>query len=144
MFRNILVPVEGSATSEHALPWALAAAGPSATIHLVHVHVPPAPIMIEGVVVSDPSLDQTIRDQEGDYMARLAERVRTAAPGVSVMARNIDTDAPLSDALAKAAADAAADLVVMTTHGRGPFARFWLGSVSDEFLRHTPIPTLVL
>lgn len=144
MFRTVLVPLDGSPSAEHALPWALAAAGPSANIHLVHVHVAPVPMMVEGVVVSDPSLDQSIREQEGDYMARLAERVRVAGPDLSVTARTVDSDAPLAEAIGEAAGEAEADLVVMTTHGRGPFARFWLGSVSDEFLRHTPVPTLVL
>ena len=144
MFRTVLVPLDGSASAEHALPWALAAAGPSADIHLVHVHVAPVPMMVEGVVVADPTLDQSIREQEGDYMAHLAERVRAAGPDRSVTARTIDSDDPLAEAIGQAAEDAAADLVVMTTHGRGPFARFWLGSVSDEFLRHSPVPTLVL
>jgi nucleotide-binding universal stress UspA family protein len=36
------------------------------------------------------------------------------------------------------------DLVVMTTHGRGPFSRFWLGSVADEFLRRAPVPVLLV
>jgi nucleotide-binding universal stress UspA family protein len=144
MFRNVLVPLDGSPLAEHALPWAIAAAGPSGAVHLVHVHVPPAPLVVEGVVVADPNLDQSIREQEGGYMARLAERVRTAAPTLSVVARTIDTDDPLADALSKAVTDAGADLVAMTTHGRGAFARFWLGSVSDEFLRQSPVPALVL
>jgi nucleotide-binding universal stress UspA family protein len=144
MFRTVLVPLDGSASAEHALPWALAAADPSAAVHLVHVHVTPVPMMVEGVVVSDPTLDRSIREQEGDYMDRLAERVRAAGPDLSVTARTIDSDDPLAETIGKAAAETGADLVVMTTHGRGPFARFWLGSVSDEFLRHTPVPTLVL
>jgi len=144
MYRTVLVPLDGSPSAEHALPWALAAAGPTAAIHLVHVHVAPVPMMVEGVVVSDPTLDQSIREQEGDYMAHLAERVRVAGPDLSVTARTVDSDAPLAEAIGMAAEEAEADLVVMTTHGRGPFARFWLGSVSDEFLRHTPVPTLVL
>jgi nucleotide-binding universal stress UspA family protein len=144
MFRTVLVPLDGSPSAEHALPWALAAAGPNAAIHLVHVHVAPVPMMVEGVVVADPNLDQSIREQEGDYMAHLAERVRVADPDLSVTARTIDSDSPLAEAIGQSAEEAEADLVVMTTHGRGPFARFWLGSVSDEFLRHTPVPTLVL
>ncbi len=144
MFRNVLVPVDGSESAEHALPWALAAAGPTGTVHLVHVHVAPAPIMIEGVVVSDPTLDRTIRDQEADYMTHLVDRVKTAAPGLTAEARTVDTDEPMADALARVAADVGADLVAMTTHGRGAFARFWLGSVSDEFLRQSPVPVLVL
>jgi len=36
------------------------------------------------------------------------------------------------------------DLVVMTTHGRGPLSRFWLGSVADELVRRATMPTLVV
>ncbi|MBM4186720.1 MAG: universal stress protein [Gemmatimonadetes bacterium] len=36
------------------------------------------------------------------------------------------------------------DLVVMTTHGRGPWSRFWLGSVADGLLKDTTVPTLLL
>src|SRR6202041_168770 len=37
-----------------------------------------------------------------------------------------------------------ADLVVMTTHGRGPLGRFWLGSVADELVRESPVPVLLI
>ncbi len=36
------------------------------------------------------------------------------------------------------------DLIVMTTHGHGPLARFWLGSVADELVRHVPAPVLLV
>src|SRR5262249_4169463 len=35
-------------------------------------------------------------------------------------------------------------LIVMTTHGHGPLARFWLGSVADELVRHAPVPILLV
>ena len=142
MFVNILVPVDGTPFGEHALPWALAAAGERAAVRLVHVHVPPAPMMVEGVVVADPTLDQSLRAQEASYLEELCRRVQTAAPGLEVDAWNLDTDDPVADTLASAVRDTGADLVVMTTHGRGPFARFWLGSTSDDFARVSPVPVL--
>jgi nucleotide-binding universal stress UspA family protein len=36
------------------------------------------------------------------------------------------------------------DLVVMTTHGRGPLSRLWLGSVADAFLRRSPAPLFLI
>jgi nucleotide-binding universal stress UspA family protein len=36
------------------------------------------------------------------------------------------------------------DLVVMTTHGRGPVSRFWLGSVADQLVHRLPMPLLLL
>jgi nucleotide-binding universal stress UspA family protein len=36
------------------------------------------------------------------------------------------------------------DLVVLTTHGRGPLGRFWLGSVADALVRRLPVPALLV
>jgi len=36
-----------------------------------------------------------------------------------------------------------ADLIVMTTHGRGPARRFFLGSVADELIRRAQVPLLL-
>ena len=36
------------------------------------------------------------------------------------------------------------DLVALTTHGRGPLGRFWLGSVADTLVRHLHVPTLLI
>jgi nucleotide-binding universal stress UspA family protein len=37
-----------------------------------------------------------------------------------------------------------ADLVIMTTHGRGGVRRAWLGSVTDQMIRTSEIPILVI
>lgn len=144
MFRTVLVPVDGTPIAEHAIPWAVAAAGPSGTVHLAHCHVPPAPLMVEGVVMADPTLDQTLRESEVEYLTGLVSRARTAAPGVTVDARNLDSDDPPADALAAAVTATGSELVVMATHGRGRFARFWLGSTTDELVRSSPVPVLTV
>lgn len=143
MFRTVLVPVDGSSFGERAIPWAVAAAGDGGSVHLVHVHEMPPPLLIEGVVVSDPRIDATLRESESDYLGQLVGRVRAVSPTVTVAARNLDTDESLADALATTAAGAGAGLIAMTTHGRGPFARFWLGSVTDDLLGVSPVPVLL-
>jgi nucleotide-binding universal stress UspA family protein len=143
MFRNVLVPVDGSPQAEHALPWALAVTGPSGTVHLVHVHDVLAPVAVEGMVMI-PTDEEGRRASEETYLGGLTARVRAAAPGVTVTARNVDPDGPFVEALTGAVNAAGAELVVMTTHGRGPFGRFLLGSFSDEVVRHSPVPVLVV
>jgi nucleotide-binding universal stress UspA family protein len=96
------------------------------------------------MIMASPTEDQVLRDFESDYLGRLTERVRAAAPGVTVTARNIDPDGPLIDALGEAVAATSSELVVMATHGRGLFTRLLLGSVTDQFVRHAPVPVLVL
>jgi nucleotide-binding universal stress UspA family protein len=144
MFRNLVVPVDGSPLAERSIPWAFAIAAPGAAIELIHVHVAPAPLLVEGVVVADPMLDTTLRAQETEYLNGLMTRATAAAPELQITTVNLDTDQPLADAVAKAATDRGAELVVMTTHGRGPLTRFLIGSVADETIRYSPVPVLVI
>jgi nucleotide-binding universal stress UspA family protein len=144
MYRNVLVPVDGSALAEHAVPWALAATAPSGTVHLVHVHEFITPAEVEGMSTVGLPLDEERWAAEEAYLGKLAERVRAAAPTAAVATRHVEPDGPFDEMLTRAATDAAAELVVIATHGRGPFARFFLGSVTDGVVRHSPVPVLVL
>jgi nucleotide-binding universal stress UspA family protein len=144
MFRDIVVPVDGTGLAERAIPWALAALAPNGTLHLTHAHVFPTPMLVEGVVVSDPAFDTNLRAQETDYLTKLADRVRNTLLGCRVQMRNIDSDSPAAVALAEATGQIGADLVVMTAHNRGPFARFLLGSFADELLRVSTVPVMTL
>lgn len=144
MFRDIVVPVDGTGLAERAIPWALAALAPNGTLHLTHAHVFPTPMLVEGVVVSDPAFDRNLRDQETDYLTKLAGRVRGAVLGCRVLMRNIDSDSPAATSLAEATGQIGADLIVMAAHNRGPFARFLLGSFADELLRASPVPVMTL
>ncbi len=47
------------------------------------------------------------------------------------------------DEIEMAARDVLADLVVLTSHGRGGVSRAWLGSVTETLLRHLRVPVLV-
>ena len=74
MYQNILVPLDGSSASEHAIPWALSVARQDeAAVRLVRVHLSPNPVMVGNELISDFSLDGAIRDQE---LAYLSEKVR--------------------------------------------------------------------
>lgn len=57
---------------------------------------------------------------------------------------DVEVGFDIADTLATKASDTGSKYVIMTTHGRGPFTRFWLGSVADEFMRQSSIPTLML
>ncbi len=128
MYRSILVPLDGSAAAEHALPTALSLARRlGATLQVVHVHVPLGGAYGE-VGRYDETFDRDMHERGQAYVDEIIKRLSAV------------TDLPLSSALLEGAVAsvinqhavaAGVDLVVMTTHGRGPIARFWLGSVSD-------------
>lgn len=76
------------------------------------------------------------------YVEEVAGRIAEAGgDGIAVERRVLG--GAVGDTLLDHADDVDADLVVMTTHGRGSLARMWLGSVTDAFLRRSGRPVLV-
>jgi nucleotide-binding universal stress UspA family protein len=141
MYRSLLVPLDGSPFAEHALPLALAVARRSgAALHLVSVVAPVAEAFTEVVYFAPSELQDHLRQQQQAYLARTAERLRGLAE-VTVDTQVLEGD--VSSLLARHAEQSGADLVVMATHGRGAFGRFWLGSVADYLLRHLTLPLLL-
>jgi nucleotide-binding universal stress UspA family protein len=112
----------------------------------MHVHIPSiAPLYTAELPLSDTWQDERARESERTYLEVLAGRLRGES--------DISVDATLlAGTIADSVADLIAahvreqhiDLVVMTTHGRGGLARFWLGSVADELVRQLPVPVLLL
>lgn len=142
MIRSILVPLDGSAFGEAALPTAQTIADRTgATLHLAHVHVLMFSGYVDGVAMLDEELDAADRAQEHAYLHAIQQRLTVAgkpAPSRAIL------DGPIAATLTTYAAAINADLVVMTTHGRGGITRFWLGSVADGFVRHSHVPVLLL
>ena len=141
MFRNILVPLDGSTFGEHALPLAASIArAADATLHVVHIHKTLEATCAE-LQVFDSTLDQDLRKHENQYLAEIKRRLeRTHAGKVTVTNRQ----GPTTENLLKHAAEAKADLIVLTTHARSMLGRFWLGSVADDMIRQSPIPLLLV
>jgi nucleotide-binding universal stress UspA family protein len=141
MSQSILVPLDGSAFAESALPPALAIARRTgATILLARVHDLMAPPMVTEAGFSD-SLDKATRNKEIAYLDDVAGRLSKQSP-VNVATALLDGE--IAETLQQRASAIKADLVVMATHGRGTFARLWLGSVADEMVRCLPIPLLLV
>jgi nucleotide-binding universal stress UspA family protein len=137
MIRTILIPVDCAELSEQALPAAMAIARKTgARIRLACVHVPVTP----EEALLEHSSDAARFGRERETVERLAAEM--TAGGVPTESAVLD--GPPAQALADDAASAGADLVVMTTHGRGPVTRALLGSVSDYLIRLLKVPTLLV
>lgn len=140
MIRTILVPLDGSTFGEQALPLALSIARRAqARLELIHVHTPVQEY--SELLLFDAPLDAKIRKQEKMYLEDVVRRLN-AATNVKVSVVNKDGHVP--DIVKEHAAAIQADLVVMTTHARGPMGRFWLGSVADRLVRELTIPLLLV
>jgi nucleotide-binding universal stress UspA family protein len=137
MFRTMAVPLDGSPLAEHALPLAAGIARRAGgALRLARVHTPHhAPRYAE------PEADATVAHREQAYLDAVAANVERSG-GVPATGALIE-EGTVAPALCAHAQALGADLMVLTTHGRGPLSRFWLGSVTDELLRTAPLPLLV-
>ncbi|HYL29750.1 MAG TPA: universal stress protein [Gemmatimonadales bacterium] len=139
MLRRIIVPLDGSAFAETAIPAAAALArGLRGHLELVMVHSP---------ALSGPSptaalaQDARIRSFEEAYVIQKARSTADAADGP--VASSV-LDGPVAPTLIEHVRARKADLVVMTTHGRAGLSRFFLGSVADRLVRELHCPILLL
>ncbi|HEX6104684.1 MAG TPA: universal stress protein [Gemmatimonadales bacterium] len=143
MLRRILVPLDGSAFAEDALPLALhLARRHEAHLELARVFEPPAPVSQgAGAPVRDPTFDLERRRAARDYLDVVRGRMDGAdrARVGTVLIEGDTVDALLARVEARHI-----DLVVMTTHARGGVGRAWLGSVADGLVRRSVTPVLTL
>lgn len=142
MYRSIMVPLDGSPFGEQALPIALSIAQRTgAAIQLVHVRAPRIPVYyIDGEPVYDAP-DITLQERDRAYLEGLAQRlIDTWHIPITVTL----LEGMINEALRDHVVLTAIDLIVMTTHGRGPLSRFWLGSVVDALVRQVSVPLLLV
>jgi nucleotide-binding universal stress UspA family protein len=130
--RRILVPLDGSAEAEAALePAAALAKSFAAALDLVRI-VSPGPQSADPHEVSLPRGSVEIDPQAAAYLEELLAPLR--AVGLTAEAWPMGHQ-DVADGILAAATERKADLVVISTHGRGGLARAVIGSVADRVLK---------
>lgn len=119
MFHKVLVPLDGSAFAEQALPLAISIARPAnASLDLVRAHVLYA---FENPACSwapfNPASEVEQRQHEQDYRSQVARAIFEAQAQ-------------------------SCGLIALTTHGRGGVKRLLLGSLADKVIRGASCPVL--
>ncbi len=135
MYRRIMVPVDGSRFAEFAVPYALAIAEEhGAFLDLIRIDAP-LPAMSEFTWAAPAS------ERGMPYLEELRGRISEVSEVEMSLTAKVGG---VVRELTKHATSGAADLVVMSTHGRGPMSRFWLGSTADAFVRECTVPTFLV
>jgi nucleotide-binding universal stress UspA family protein len=141
MYKRALVALDGSPVAETIIPFILDIAGPlDLEVILLRVLQPFPPVVVEGspyLSVDDPAA-RRIDAQE--YLAPVAVELRNKGVRVTTEVRS---GAPAQEIVA-AAREAGADLIAMSTHGRGGLGRLIFGSVAEAVLREAEIPVLLM
>ena len=144
MYRNIMLAVDGSASSRRAIEEAVRMASLAhATVHAVYV-VDKSALFNYGGYYDPQALLDALR---GDGHAALGQvREALGAAGIQCEEDMIETESMADDVatcLQRQAERIGADLVVMGTHGRRGVPRLVLGSVSERFLRFSTCPVML-
>jgi nucleotide-binding universal stress UspA family protein len=137
MMTKVLVPLDGSPSSEDALGPVLKllkGAGHGSTIVLLHAVTP-----AEYFSVSARQAVQQERRRSAAYLQQLAERI---ANGTGVQERVVTGEA--SREIVAEARRSHADLIAMSSHGRSGIREWAFGSVAERVLRTTHLPVLVI
>jgi len=143
MFKHILVPTDGSTTSEKAINAAVAFAKETgATITGLYV-MPAFHVLTYNTEMLEDTADQFAKDSER-HAAKFLSFIENAAKeaGVKCATIRLTSDYPF-EAIIQAARENECDLITMASHGRKGMKGFLLGSETQKVLMHSSIPVLV-
>ena len=142
MYRNVMVPVDGSPFSREAVLQGLRIASQSgATLRLVRVGSSP---VLTGGPDSYPVENEALRKLQASELADLYSIAAECRAHSTVTVTASLQHGPVVDSLIGYAKRQNVDLIVMRSHARKGLARAWFGSVADALIRESGIPVLVV
>ena len=143
MFKRILVPTDGSDISQKSVQTAVQlAASVGAEIHTLCVK---EPFPYGAISEMQPTPPQEFFDAQERTATRNVGAVAEAceSAGVVCHAQTVEGVQPW-EAIVAHASEQHCDLLVMGSHGRSGLASLFLGSETNDVLKHTTVPVLVV
>jgi nucleotide-binding universal stress UspA family protein len=139
---RILCPIDFSELSRHALDHARALASRyDAQLTALHVLAAPQPLIPDTISAEEALLAAGPQPHEvADELRRFCGASATDGSPLDIL---VVEGAPVKTIVSEASR-IGADLIVMSTHGRGGFERLFLGSVTERVLRTTTLPVLTV
>lgn len=138
---RILVPIDGSVSSSHAL-----AAGlqwlknmPGLQLHVLTVQPPIASGNVKRFI-STETLKQYYEEEAEKALAPVREQLAKEHPDVKIEWRT----GPIAETIIEYAQQAGCDHIVMGTRGMGGFSNLLLGSIATKVLAHTTVPVTLV
>lgn len=143
MYKRILVPIDGSSTSDRALQEAIKLIDTQpAQLRLVHVVDDLQFLDAEGYV-DYAELRELTRKIGQRALTRAEEIVRQA--DITVESALLDTNGErIAQVIDAEAENWSADLIVIGTHGRSGFSHLLFGSVAEGVVRGASVPVLLV
>jgi len=146
MYKNLLVPVDGSQLSERAMRESIALAKQLGAAIVGFVAEPDMPLPNVGTQPASYARQRDAHEQRTDTHAHeVLARFGTLAgeAGIAFSGRHAITDR-IDEAIVALANELDCDMIVMVTHGRGAFGELLFGSHTKHVLAKSKLPLLVL
>lgn len=141
MYKRVVVPLDESRVAEAIIPFILEIAGPlDLEVVLVRVLQPMVPVVVEATRQVEVEDVEARREAAEEYLRPVVLELERKGVRVHTMVRRGE---PAPEIVA-GAREAGADLIAMTTHGRGGLGRLLFGSVAEAVLRRAEIPVFLM
>ena len=136
MYQKILVPLDGSAVAEVALPHAIQLAA------MCHAEIVLLRVAFVPVFTSDdPAAAERAAVQESAaYLEQKTQDLQSPRDKLSTQVRYGNA----AEEIVEYAAHHGVSLIVMSTHGRSGIGRWLLGSTAEKVLRGSTVPVLLI
>jgi len=131
MYKNILLPLDGSEISESAIPHAEALALGCEAKKVTIIHVVEQE-RYEGMLASGK--------RPGVYLQRTAKKLEDKGIPTKIKVMTGDP----AEGIVSFAESGPCDIIVMASHGRSGVSRWAIGSVADKVFRASTIPVLMV
>lgn len=138
--RKILIPLDFSDHSRHALHWGVSLAQ-KYRAQLVLLHV--IPEVLEKVSARESAGEQRVMDLTAEIEAQLQELAYQEV-GERGAAQAKVVDGQPAEEIVRVAREEAVDLIVMGTHGRTGLPHILLGSTAEAVVRGAPCPVFTV
>ena len=145
MYGKILVPVDGSPTSQQGMDEAIKLAKlTGGSLRLVHI-VDDLPFVGGLDVYAGFAVQLITAQKDAGEKLLLAARTKVEAAGIAVDTVLVDRPAGrVADRVVEQARQWGAQLIVIGTHGRRGVDRVMLGSDAEQIARSAPAPVLLV
>jgi nucleotide-binding universal stress UspA family protein len=140
---RVLVPLDGTDRAERALgPATALAALSNGHRELLHV-ARPRPYTVDWSLAYGSPVPVRAKPawDARRYLHKVAGRLEAAS--VPTRYQVVSDERPVAEAIARYAELSGADVIVMTSRGRGPLSQLLRGSVAEATARRSPVPVLI-
>ena len=139
-FRRVLVPVDFSEPSRKAVNYGLILAE-RLQAHLILAHIIPES---SALTYAFPSETRKIEREQFEKASRAIDDLVASQHAAKVKVQKIVKVGHIEEELLRIVKDGSVGLVIMGTHGRRPWTRWFIGSVTERILRRVPVPLLTV